>query len=330
MGANNDDVNEADPVQQQLDKAYDCEVVGKPDEALQLCAEIIQINPDLAEVYNLQGIVLEQLGRKQEAFQAYEKAVKLDLDFEEANENLVELKKEIEEKDNIEETEGFYGTDTFYVVKWGALAFGLAFGVLFWVSILLSISELELFLGLPFLQFLPAALLIGMATAVLGSVSNNKPIIYGFAGGIGYIAASWIGWGVFFQIILYFGYLFGFVQQINFSALVGICVGAIFGAILGIVSKDYRQIFWLAIAGTIGFGLYGMNFRIPLYSLDFDPVFNSSLANSLIFLIPDFIVDVIIGVIIGSLLGGVLGWFSGDEIVDEDDDELIEQTIPFN
>jgi tetratricopeptide (TPR) repeat protein len=58
----------------------------------------IQLNPGLAEAYNLRGIVLEEMGRMQEAVAAYRQAVRLDPGFLEARENLQEIAVEPKEE----------------------------------------------------------------------------------------------------------------------------------------------------------------------------------------------------------------------------------------
>jgi hypothetical protein len=355
----NNDAASAEPIQQQLDKVYEAEAEGKLEEALQLCDEIIEAEPDLAEVHNLQGIVLEQLGRKQEAVESYEKAVKFDPDFGEAHENLAGLREELESlesKEDVVYVEGrdAYKEDAIYVAKWGALAFGLVFGIIAFIEAILSYTTRNSFWGTDFWHFqfygtngiqdllqyaseyFYPVIILSFAVAVLGSVSNNKPLAFGLAGGLGYAFARWFGYDVIFA----WGYFIPnqpsntyILFLIIFSSAT---VGAILGASIGVVTKDGRQTGWLAIAGAIGYSIEGMSGRIsvaltPRFDLDVlignvEPDLTSFLVRS----IPVFIFNILIGAIIGALFGGVLGWFAGEEIVDEDDVALIEQSATFD
>ncbi len=57
------------------------------DQVLLECDIAIEINPSLVEAHNLRGVVLEKLGRKAEAIEAYKQALKLNPDFSEAKDN---------------------------------------------------------------------------------------------------------------------------------------------------------------------------------------------------------------------------------------------------
>jgi len=67
------------------------------ENALSECQAVIQLDSNCAEAHNLHGLVLEGLGRKEEALAAYRAASHLDSTFQEAQENLLELEKEIRE-----------------------------------------------------------------------------------------------------------------------------------------------------------------------------------------------------------------------------------------
>jgi tetratricopeptide (TPR) repeat protein len=90
---------------QHLEQAYVYEVDGEFENALRECELAIQLAPDWAEAHNLRGIVLEELGRKEEAIAAYREAVRLDPAFREARENLSEAKAEPREETKTVETE---------------------------------------------------------------------------------------------------------------------------------------------------------------------------------------------------------------------------------
>jgi tetratricopeptide (TPR) repeat protein len=78
-----------------LEQAYAAEARGDPQNALDECDLSLQLYSGNAEAHNLRGIVLEQLGRKEEALAAYQKAVRLDSTLADAQENLVELTNEL-------------------------------------------------------------------------------------------------------------------------------------------------------------------------------------------------------------------------------------------
>jgi hypothetical protein len=76
--------------QQHLKQAYDYEEKDDFENALRECELAIQLDPDWAEPHNLRGILLEELGRKEEAIAAYRQATRLDPAFHDAFTNLLE------------------------------------------------------------------------------------------------------------------------------------------------------------------------------------------------------------------------------------------------
>lgn len=78
-----------------LEQAYAAEEQGDSATALGECDLSIQLDSGHAEAHNLRGIVLEELGRKEEALAAYQEAVRLDSTLADAQENLVELANEL-------------------------------------------------------------------------------------------------------------------------------------------------------------------------------------------------------------------------------------------
>jgi len=80
--------------QQHLDLAYDHEDRDEFTNALRECETAVRFDPGYSEAHNLRGIVLEVLGRKEEAIAAYGEAVRLDPAFDEARENLYEAEAE--------------------------------------------------------------------------------------------------------------------------------------------------------------------------------------------------------------------------------------------
>ncbi len=81
--------------QSHLDRAYANEDAGELEQARQECDAAIVLDPSLAEALNLRGVVLEGLGHEIEAVAAYEDAVRVAPWFDEARENLAELRLEI-------------------------------------------------------------------------------------------------------------------------------------------------------------------------------------------------------------------------------------------
>ncbi len=89
------DVSELSEARWHLEQAYAAEEEGDPATALRECELSIQLDSSYAEAHNLHGIVLEELGRKEEAIAAYQEAVRLDPALGDAQENLVELTNEL-------------------------------------------------------------------------------------------------------------------------------------------------------------------------------------------------------------------------------------------
>ncbi len=81
--------------EQALDQAYAHQERGEFEAALRECEAAIRFDPGYAEAHNLQGIILEELGRTREAMAAYRRAVRLDPTFNDARENLSELVAEL-------------------------------------------------------------------------------------------------------------------------------------------------------------------------------------------------------------------------------------------
>lgn len=77
-----------------LERACGHADAGELEDALRECDRAIELAPEWAEAHNLRGVVLDEMGRVEEAIAAYEKAVRLDAGFEEAVENLAEARKE--------------------------------------------------------------------------------------------------------------------------------------------------------------------------------------------------------------------------------------------
>lgn len=63
-------------------------------DALLDCDQAIEYLPESAEAHNLRGLILDGLGKTQEAIKAFQEAVRLQPDYEEAKENLAEAENE--------------------------------------------------------------------------------------------------------------------------------------------------------------------------------------------------------------------------------------------
>lgn len=82
---------------QLLDQALQDYQAGRFESSLEDCDRALDCDPLLADAHNLRGVVLEQLGRHEEAVDAYWTALELDRDHHEAALNLRELAVELAE-----------------------------------------------------------------------------------------------------------------------------------------------------------------------------------------------------------------------------------------
>jgi len=82
------------PAQQLLDSAYAHDEQGLFEQALQACEAALQIDPRRAEAHNLRGLLLDELGRQEDAIAAFELALRLDPVFDDAAQNLAEVRRE--------------------------------------------------------------------------------------------------------------------------------------------------------------------------------------------------------------------------------------------
>ena len=80
-----------------FEKAFASEERDELEQALQECELAIELDPNLADAHNLRGIILEQIGRKEEAILAYRESTRLAPDFQQARENLQDLEAELKE-----------------------------------------------------------------------------------------------------------------------------------------------------------------------------------------------------------------------------------------
>jgi len=76
-------------------QAYGCEESGDLEKALRHCDAALRIAPSLADAHNLRAIVLEEMGREDEALGAYRRAIVVEPNSEEAIRNLLDLEREL-------------------------------------------------------------------------------------------------------------------------------------------------------------------------------------------------------------------------------------------
>ena len=78
-----------------LERAFYYEEQGEYQKALEECESAIRTNPGLADAYKLQGVLLEEIGNKEAAVQAYREAVRLDPKMDEPADKLRDLREEL-------------------------------------------------------------------------------------------------------------------------------------------------------------------------------------------------------------------------------------------
>lgn len=78
-----------------LEQAFASEEQNEFEKALEECNAAIRTDPSLADAHNLRGVILEELGQKEEAVLAYREAVRIDSGFQEAKENLRDIETEL-------------------------------------------------------------------------------------------------------------------------------------------------------------------------------------------------------------------------------------------
>ena len=71
-----------------FDQAYECWEKSQYAEALEECNKVVELTPTWSNGHNLRGVVLEELGRPDEAISAYREAVRLDPHNKDAKKSL--------------------------------------------------------------------------------------------------------------------------------------------------------------------------------------------------------------------------------------------------
>jgi tetratricopeptide (TPR) repeat protein len=100
-----------------LERAYEYEDTAELEKALRECNAAIEVDPSLSDAYNLRGIVLEELGREEEAVEAYRQAIRLDPEFYEAKDNLFQLVSELAARHQLTTIARFSYPTEAYILK---------------------------------------------------------------------------------------------------------------------------------------------------------------------------------------------------------------------
>lgn len=95
MDSADDDFAGLTEAEQHLNEALGYEADDRFEEAPFECGAAIEVDPSLADAHNLRAIVLEELGRPEEAVAAYKRALALEPGFVEAAQNLLDLEAEL-------------------------------------------------------------------------------------------------------------------------------------------------------------------------------------------------------------------------------------------
>lgn len=299
-------------VQEALDRAYTLETDGNLEEALRVCDSILRDAPELAEVHNLRGIILEQTGDKEEALEAYRMALELEPGFDDARQNLLDL-----EEDIFETRYHVQRPNLVKVIVWGAVAYGVCFGLAGGLSafIVFPLSRFPLVMML--LGTSLYALGSGIGAFVIGEVSRFKnALLLGIACSIGgslgrtgtALVIHVVGW--FFPLPMSF-----FIDPPSFDLSILLryaVIGAMTGLGLGLVQKTQRQMIHSILAGVIGFCVYAL--ALPIYNnMTWDLGLSRFMPESasrldLRFTLIYAFVEFIFGCIFGGIIGALFGW----------------------
>ncbi len=248
-----------------LERAYKLQEEDDFKAALQACSQAIEDVPTLVEAHNLRGLLLEQLGRPEQAIEAYRRAVELDAEFEEARQNFQELQEELQET-SYRRTR----VNPLKVILTGAGAYSILYVLAHFILSVIDSgtaiieSYLDLLL-LPLYAFIYACV-IGLCAFIIGEVARFKQALrLGIASGLGYLVAYMITLVITIFTGRFVDYLFSFhtatwysvvlVKIITSSFAQYAIIGAITGLCFGLVQKTRTQIIYSILAGVIGFSL---------------------------------------------------------------------------
>lgn len=314
-----------------LEKAYQNEAAGKLEDALIQTDEIIKRAPGLAEAHNLKGVILDQLGQKAEAIEAFREALRCDPAFHDAQQNLADIQSAVQETAHRAVQ---FGRARTVAIK-GAIIFSLALvaAAILQSAIFLNPFRLE-FAGFQMLfviwRAITFAAATGAAMAIIGSQS--------FANGRSFALVTILATGLTLVIVSFSYTLSGYniwsadakgLFSINYQPIPFMFAGAVMGILIGFVQKNRMLSVWLALAGLTGFGFYEW---APPITADVDIFIkntafrllnglqNRPLAITVAYAFQESIWSAIAGAIVGGLIGWVLGWYA--PILEQEENEL--------
>jgi len=297
-------------IEEALDRAYTLETDGNLEEALRVCDSILSNAPELAEAHNLRGIILEQTGDKEEALEAYRSALKLDPGFDDAKQNLLDL-----EEDILETRYQAQRSDPSKVMMWGAVAYGLCFGLAGGLSTLMIVPLSRFSSVLMLLSTSLYAFGSGIGAFVIGRLSRfRESLLLGIAG---VIAGSigWTGTAIVTRVVhMFFPPPMSFYMddfRYNPPLLRYVIIGAVIGLGLGLVQKTQRQMKHSILAGVIGFCVYALALPIfdnMVWQLVLYRFGSGSVGFDLRFALVYAFVEFVLGCIFGGVIGALFGW----------------------
>lgn len=294
-----------------LEQAYEFDEQEQPEKALQAIEQALALDNTSAESHNFRGILLEKLGRKEEALSAYETAMRLDANFGDAAENLAGLRADLAraQKNHSSFRRALRGAGI------GAYAFGMSFLLyglfLGWFrSSNMSTPEFiptqfpgtfvinSLVMTKDFYDYL--FLLLRMVACGIGLAFINRDVFHkSFRTGFLYVFFG-VGLGEI---------LFQFYSPDDFLWYTYSLVGAFVGTLFALSQKKPSYLLPFAFVGALSFGLepYAIDKSLSLI-LDYGwgteqitLIFIVVLSNSLA------------GILKGVFFGGMAGWFSKQE-----------------
>jgi hypothetical protein len=322
VNAAKDDLTEA---RKHLERAYTHEEGGQLEKALRQCELAIELAPNLADSHNLRGIVLEQLGRKEQAIVAYNEAIRLKPDFEEAKENLYEAQDETRRFQRV-----LAQKQAWKIALYGALGYGISFAVVGAVSAVLraqTVTQIKSgvqvsspkynFYQLLVLTALLYALGSGISAAILGKASGSEKVklllVMGALGfGTAYSVTS-VAHRVLVPFFIFRSASIDTVYTVATTVQFAI-TGAVTGVLIGLIQRDIERLVWLSLAGA-AFGLDGLSSSLLWHlvlSISYSGLVPGSFGDithdSIVFAITWAIQGLLVGGIGGALLGLVVGW----------------------
>lgn len=294
-----------------LDRAYEFDEQEQPEKALQALEQALAFDNTSAESHNFRGILLEKLGRKEDALSAYETAVRLDANFGDAAENLAGLQADLEraQKNNSSFRRVLRGAGI------GAYAFGMSF-LLYGLFSGWFLSSNMSSPGLIPTQF-PGTFVIDSSVAGKDIYDYLFLLLRMVACGVG---LAFINRDVFqksFRSGFLYGFLgvglgeilFQFYSPDNYLWYTDSLVGAFVGILFALSQKQLAYLLPFAFLGALSFGLEPYVSDRSL-SLILDYGWGTEQI-TLIFIV--VLSNFLAGLLKGVFFGGMAGWFSKRE-----------------